>query len=79
MTWSISMRTGLRRPLAITSWLMLPAFADSGLSPGSSASNDGAVVLPPAGRPLTFMRSTQPSDDVVLCAVHGLASSPMHW
>jgi len=73
------MRTGLRRPWATTSWLMLPAFADSGLSPGSSESNVGAVVPPPAAMPLTFMRSTQPSDEVVLCAVHALASSPMLW
>ena len=37
----------------------------------------GAVVLPPAGTVLTFMRIMQPACDVVLCALHELASSPI--
>ena len=60
----------------MTSWLT-SVFALNGLLPGSSDENVGAVVLPPAGSVLTFMRIMQPACDVVLCALHELASSPI--
>ena len=72
LSWLLLRRAGVRTLGSRRGLLLL-----RGLSPGSRVANDGAVELPPAGRPDTSMRSTHPDEEVRLCAVQLEASSPI--